>query len=325
MVPLRVPGSDLRVTPLVLGGNMLGSRLDGDASFALLDAYAEAGGTMVDTAAVYSDWLPAIEAGCSEKTIGRWLRARPSTSMLVATKGGHPDLARPLHPRLNGPALRHDVEQSLDRLGLSALPLWLTHRDDPSLPVSEIVDAVEALRAEGLVQWYGVSNWSTERLTEVIRLRDTGRADGFVASQAAFAAANPRPGSMAADLVAADGPMLTAHRDAELTLFAYSAQAKGWFAGAAGAESAYDSSENGWARDVVRAVGAETGSPPGQVALAALLGLDVPLRLVVGCSSPSRLDDCLGALSLPLSPEQLQRIHEVLPVVPETHAKPAPG
>ncbi len=130
---------------------------------------------------------------------------------------------------------------------------------------------------------------------------------------------------MAADLVAADGLMLTAHRDAELTLLAYSAQAKGWFAGAAGADAAYDSSENRRVRDVVRAVATEIAAPPGQVALAALLRLDVPLRLVVGCSSPARLDDCLGAVSMPLSPDQRQRIHEVLPVVPGTHTKPAPA
>ncbi|MEP6649576.1 MAG: aldo/keto reductase [Lapillicoccus sp.] len=318
LVPERLPGADLEVTPLVLGGNMLGSRLDADASFAVLDAYVEAAGTMVDTAAVYSDWLPAIEAGCSERTIGRWLRARPSTPLLVATKGGHPDLARPHQPRLDGPALRHDIEQSLDRLGLSALPLWLTHRDDPALSVPEIIDAVEELRAEGLLRWYGVSNWSTERIEEVIRLRDAGRAPGFVATQAAFAAASPRPDRLAADLVAADGRMLTAHREAELTLLAYSAQAKGWFADAAGAEPAYDSSANRRVRDVVRAVATETGAQPGQVALAALLELDMSLRLVVGCSSPSRLDDSLAAVALRLTPEQSGRIHAVLPAAPET-------
>lgn len=143
LVAQWLPRTDLAVTPLVLGGNMLGSRLDGDASFALLDAYVEAGGTMVDTATVYSDWLPAIEAGCSERTIGRWLRTRPSTRFVVATKGGHPTLSRPQQPRLHEPDLRCDIERSLDRLGLSALPLWFTHRDDPALPVAEILCAVE--------------------------------------------------------------------------------------------------------------------------------------------------------------------------------------
>ena len=306
-------GTDLAVTPLVLGGNMLGSHLDRGASFALLDAYAEAGGTVVDTAAVYSDWLPAIEAGCSERMIGCWLRARPSTPMLVATKGGHPDLAHPASPRLDGPALRHDVEQSLDRLGLSAVPLWFTHRDDPSLPVLEIIGAVEGMRTEGLLRWYGVSNWSIKRIEEAIRLRDAGQAPGFVATQSAFAAASPRPDLLAADLVAADGPMLALHREAELTLFAYSAQAKGWFAGAAGAEHAYDSPANRRVRDVVREVASETGAQPGQVALAALLKLDLSLRLVVGCSSPSRLHDSLAAVALHLTPEQSWRIRAVLP------------
>lgn len=312
----RLPGTDLGVTPLVLGGNMLGSRLDGAASFALLDAYAQAGGTMLDTAAVYADWVPGIERGCSERTIGRWLRARPLTPMLVATKGGHPDLANPDKPRLDGPALRQDVEQSLDRLGVPALALWITHRDDPSRPVAEIVAAVEQMRTAGLLRWYGVSNWSTERIQELVRLRDAGHAPGFVATQAAFAAAAPRPDLLAPDLVAADGPMLAAHRKAQLTLFAYSAQAKGWFADAPGAVPAYDSAENRRVRDVIREVATTTGAQPTQVALAVLLELDVSLRLIVGCSSPSRLQDTLAAVTLQLTAEQTDRIRGVMPVGP---------
>ena len=317
----RLPGTDLEVTPLVLGGNMLGSRLDRDASFALLDAYAEVGGTMVDTAAVYSDWLPAIEAGCSELTIGRWFRARPSTTVVVATKGGHPALSRPHQPRLDEAALRHDVEQSLERLGLAALPLWFTHRDDPTLPVAEILGALERLRSDRLVRWYGVSNWSTTRIAEAIRLRDTGAAPGFVATQSAFAAARPRADLFAADLVAADDAMLTLHRDAELALMAYSAQAKGWFSGAAGAEPAYDSAENRRVRDVVRGVAAEVGADPGQVALAVLLRLDLPLRLVVGCSSPARLEQSLAAVTLGLTQEQVGRIESLLPAAPRAAAR----
>ena len=320
LVSERLPGTDLEVTPLILGGNMLGSRLDRDASFALLDAYAEAGGTMVDTAAVYSDWLPAIEAGCSELTIGRWLQARPSTSVVVATKGGHPALSHPQRPRLDRPALRHDVEQSLERLGLAALPLWLTHRDDPTMPVGEIIGAVEGLRSDGLVRWYGVSNWTTERVSEAVRLRDAGVAPGFVATQAAFAAASPRADLLAADLVAADDAMLTLHRDAQVTLLAYSAQAKGWFSGAAGAEPAYDSTENRRVREVVRGVAVEVGADPGQVALAVLLRLELPLRLVAGCSSPARLEQSLAAVALTLTPEQVGRIESVLPAAPRAVA-----
>ncbi|MEO9082817.1 MAG: aldo/keto reductase [Lapillicoccus sp.] len=316
MEAVRLPGTDLDVSMLVLGGNMLGSRLDRDSSFAVLDAYAQAGGSMIDTAAVYADWLPDTEAGCSERTIGRWLRARPSSPMLVTTKGGHPDLSRPHQPRLDGPSLRHDVEQSLERMGLDRLALWFTHRDDPALSVQEIIESVEALRDEGLLRWYGVSNWSTSRVAQVLEMRSAGAAPGFVATQAAFAAAAPRPDGWAADLTAADGPMLDLHQASHLTLFAYSAQAKGWFDGAVGATDTYDTPANRHARDVVRSVAAEAGVEPGQVALAALLELDLPLRLVVGCSTPARLRQSAGALALRLTPEQSRRVQGVLPAVP---------
>ena len=316
MTASSLPGTDLRVTPLILGGNMLGSRLDEDASFALLDAYAESGGTMVDTAAVYSDWLPMIERGCSERTLGRWLRARPSTGVHVATKGGHPDLSRPAQPRLDDAALRQDIAQSLERLGLPALDLWLTHRDDPTLPVAEILGVVEALRTEGLVRWYGVSNWTTERVAEAVRLRDAGNAAGLVVTASAFAAAVPRADRLAFDLVAADDAMLALHATSSLTLLAYSAAAKGWFAGAEGADHAYDSPANRRVRSVVRSVAAEVGAEPGQVALAVLLGLDLPLRLVVGCSSVARWRSSLDAVGLSLTTEQRSLIEAALPAAP---------
>ena len=311
-------GTDLGVTPLILGGNMLGSRLDGAASFTLLDAYAESGGTMVDTAAVYSDWLPMIERGCSEQTLGRWLRARPSTEVRVTTKGGHPDLARPAQPRLGELDLRHDVEQSLDRLGLPALDLWLTHRDDPTRPVADILGVVEGLRAEGLVRWYGVSNWTTQRVADAVRLRDAGEAPGLVVTQSAFAAAVPRTDRLAFDLVAADDAMLGLHRSNALTLLAYSAAAKGWFAGAEGADEVYGSVANHHVREVVRSVAAEVGAEPGQVALAVLLGLDLPLRLVVGCSSVARWRASLEAVALELTPEQRALIEAALPAAPRS-------
>ncbi len=316
MSATSLPGTDLPVSPIVLGGNMLGSRLDQDASFALLDAYAEMGGSTVDTAAVYADWLPDVERGCSERTIGRWLRARPGAGVTVATKGGHPDLARPAQPRLDADSLRHDVEQSLDRLGLDALDLWFTHRDDPARPVADILGAAEGLRAEGLVRWYGVSNWTTARVAEAVRLRDAGDAPGLAATQSAFAAAVPRADRIAGDLVAADDEMLRLHATKGLALLAYSAAAKGWFAAAAGAEESYDDEANRRVREIVRSVAAEVGAEPGQVALATLLGLEMPLRLVVGCSSLARLRASVAGAALSLTAEQRLLIESALPAAP---------
>lgn len=309
-----LPGSDLRVSRVALGGNMLGGRLDLAESFALLDAFADEGGRLVDTAAVYADWVPEYERGCSEKTLGRWLRARPGSDLVIATKGGHPPLDDPGRPRLDGAALRSDVEQSLDRLGLSSLPLWLTHRDDPARPVAEIVSELETLRAQGLVRWYGMANWSTRRLVEALDLRAAGGADGFVVTQSALAAVRPRDDVLAPGLVAADAPMLELHRSAGLTLLAYSPQAKGYFDGASGAVDLYDSPQSRQVAAAVDIVARDHGVRPTQVALATLLLVDAPVVPVVGCSSVARLRDVLEAASLDLTPHERTSLLAVLPV-----------
>src|SRR5918998_175301 len=97
---IALPGTDLSVSRLCLGGNRLGAQLDHEASFALLDAFTECGGTFIDTAHVYANWLPDVERSCSEKTIGRWLAARGATRLVVATKIGHPQLDNPTLRRL---------------------------------------------------------------------------------------------------------------------------------------------------------------------------------------------------------------------------------
>lgn len=333
LTPMGLLGTDLVVSRLALGGNMLGGRLDADASFALLDHFVQEGGRLVDTAAVYADWLPGHERGCSEKTIGRWLRSRPGSELVVATKGGHPALDKPGRPRLDVASLRTDVEQSLLRLGLATLPLWFAHRDDPARPVSGIVAAVEAMRSEGLIRWYGMCNWSTRRLAEVVGLRDAGQAPGFVASASALSAVSARPGALASGLVAADDAMLALHRSATVTLFAYTAQAKGYFDrvpastayddARAGEDEGrrtstvtdvYDSTASRRVAGVVQKIARTHDVAPTQVALAAVLLIDAPVVPVVGCSSVARLDAALAGAALTLTDEEQRALLEVLPV-----------
>ena len=126
----RLPGVEIALAPLALGANHLGSALDDHRSFALLDRHLDQGGTMIDTALVYADWLPDVERSCSERVIGRWLRSRRAADqVVVATKGGHPDLNAPGVPRLDEVSLRSDLQRSLQNLGLARLPLWWLHRD----------------------------------------------------------------------------------------------------------------------------------------------------------------------------------------------------
>ncbi|WP_326611571.1 aldo/keto reductase [Streptomyces scopuliridis] len=162
MTTLRPLGSSvLNVFPLALGGNVFGWTADETASFAVLDAYAAAGGNFIDTADLYSAWVPGHQGGESETVIGNWLASRGNRSdVLVATKvGGHPR-----YKGLRAATIKAGAEESLRRLRTDHIDLYYTHFDDPEVPVEEIITALDQLVKAGKVRAIGASNISAERL-----------------------------------------------------------------------------------------------------------------------------------------------------------------
>ncbi len=157
----RIGSSVLDVFPLSLGANVFGWTADEAQSFAVLDAYAAAGGDFVDTADVYSAWAPGNSGGESETIIGRWLARRGRRDdIVVATKVGAYAEAKGLRAE----TIRKGAEASLRRLGTDHIDLYYTHFDDLDTPVEEIITAMDALVKEGKVRVIGASNISPERL-----------------------------------------------------------------------------------------------------------------------------------------------------------------
>lgn len=181
MTSLRPLGaSDLSVFPLALGGNVFGWTADEAASFAVLDAYTEAGGNFVDTADTYSSWIPGNEGGESEKIIGKWLAARGNRAdVVVATKVG----AHPGFKGLAAPTIKAAAEASLRRLGTDYIDLYYTHFDDESVPVEEIVTALDQLVQDGKVRAVAASNISPERLRDSLDFSDREGLAKYVALQ----------------------------------------------------------------------------------------------------------------------------------------------
>lgn len=295
------------MAPLALGANHLGSALDEDASFALLDSHLDQGGTMVDTALVYADWLPDVERSCSERVIGRWLRSRRAADqVVVATKGGHPDLNAPAVSRLDAASLRADLQRSLQNLGLNRLPLWWLHRDDPAQPVAEIVEVVEQFRTEGLVAAWGVCNWAADRLAAARAVAVEHGVAGPVADSAGFALAPPAPGALAADLVSIGPALADLHTRTQLPLVAYSAQAKGWFdkvreGNSSALNPIFDHGESRMVAADLARIADERDVTPTEVALAAVRLLPFPTIAVAGPRTPAQLDSCWRAMRLDLS------------------------
>lgn len=308
-----IPGTDLQVSRLCLGGNRLGGELGRDESFALLDAFVQGGGNFIDTAHVYADWIAGNERSSSEKTLGRWLASRRPQGIVIATKGGHPPLDQPAQSRLDAASLRRDVEESLANLGVDALDLLYVHRDDPGRPAAEILGALESLRVEGLIRCYGASNWTAARLAEAEAAAAREGWRGFVANQAEWNLARRNPETIPADLAVMDAAMLRHHRRSGLAAIPYSAQAKGYFDGPAETRSAaalrlYD---NAASRAVALRLGvlaAKVGATPTQVMLAAMLRAPFPVIPVIGCRTPTQVTSSLGSLAIALEGDEAEAL-----------------
>lgn len=180
---MKIGNSDLEVSPLCLGGNSFGWTADKDTSFAVLDAYAEAGGNFIDTADMYSHWIPGGSGGESERIIGRWIKARGNRDqMVIATKVG----ALPGMDNLAAQTIRRGAEDSLRRLGIDHIDLYYAHVDDPSTPLAETLGAFDALVEAGLVRHIAASNISADRLSAALEISAREGLAPYIALQAEY-------------------------------------------------------------------------------------------------------------------------------------------
>ncbi len=163
----RLGRTDLDIAPLVLGGNVFGWTADEKTSFALLDAFVDAGFDFIDTADTYSRWVPGHEGGESEAIIGKWLKSRGSRNKVVIATMVGMDMG-PAGKGLTAAHIRKSVDQSLKRLQTDRIDLYYSHKDDPDTPLEETLQAHADLVSQGKVRALGASNYSARRLREAL-------------------------------------------------------------------------------------------------------------------------------------------------------------
>jgi aryl-alcohol dehydrogenase-like predicted oxidoreductase len=167
--------SDLQVSTLCLGGNVFGWTIDGARSFEVLDGFVDAGLNFIDTADVYSAWVPGNQGGESETIIGNWLKKSGKRDKVVlATKVGNP--MGEGKKGLSKAYILQAVEDSLRRLQTDVIDLYQSHRDDAETPQEETLAAYAQLVQEGKVRAIGASNFSAERTLEALK---TSREHGY--------------------------------------------------------------------------------------------------------------------------------------------------
>jgi len=170
--------SGLDVSPLMLGGNVFGWTIDEPTSFTVLDAYVDAGLNFIDTADIYSTWVPGHTGGESETIVGNWLKRSGKRSKIVlATKVG---MQMPAGKGLKRDYMFQAVEDSLRRLQTDHIDLYQSHEDDPATPLEETLGAFAELIKQGKVRAIGASNYTADRLAESLRV---SREHGFPSYQ----------------------------------------------------------------------------------------------------------------------------------------------
>lgn len=157
--------SGIKVGPLAFGGNVFGWTADEPTSFRLLDGFLDSGLNLIDTADVYSTWVPGHQGGESETVIGKWLKETGKRDkVVIATKVGKPmgDGRKGLSRKY----ILQAVEDSLRRLQTDYIDLYQSHEDDPATPLEETLEAFADLVSSGKVRAIGASNFSAARLQQ---------------------------------------------------------------------------------------------------------------------------------------------------------------
>ena len=309
---LAIPGTPLSVSPLCLGGVPFGNTISEPESFALLDRFVAAGGNFIDTARIYSDWVPG-EKRRSERILGDWIAARRNRAKLViATKGAHPLIELPDVPRTSAAELRDDLEGSLRTLRTDVIDLYWLHRDDPARPAEHFIDVLNTFLREGKIRAFGASNWTAARLRASNAYAQQSGQQGFTANQPywCLGVAQSRPPAFTG-CVKFDADLYRFHRDSGLAVIPYTSQANGFFSklarGDAGLEkNPFHVPANLAAGRMVRELAALKRVAPSAIVLAYLWSArPFPVVPIIGSRTPAQLDDCLAALPVRLTPDEV--------------------
>ncbi len=178
----RLGKSNIEVAPLALGGNVFGWTADEPISFRLLNGFVDAGLNLIDTADVYSVWVPGHQGGESETVIGNWLkRSGRRKDVIIATKVGN--VMSPEKKGLSKAYILRAVEDSLRRLQTDSIDLYQSHVDDPATPIEETLEAYAELISAGKVRAIGASNFTAERLTASLRISEERGYPSYVSLQ----------------------------------------------------------------------------------------------------------------------------------------------
>jgi aryl-alcohol dehydrogenase-like predicted oxidoreductase len=314
----RIGDSTIEVAPLALGGNVFDWTADEKTSFAVLDAFVDAGGNMIDTADVYSAWVSGHHGGESEALIGRWLKRDPKKrdKVIIATKVG----------MMNGLApdvITRACDASLQRLGIERIDLYYQHQDDPKVPLEKSLEAFQRLREEGKIRAVGLSNFAAPRIDEAFEAATMLGITAPVALQ---------PWYNLVERQRYEAELLSAARRHGLGVFPYYSLANGFLTGKYRSKQDLGKSPRGQrvvgylegngmrVLEALDQVSQETGAAFAAISLAWLMAQPTIVAPIASATSVDQLKQLTAAMELKLSDDQMRRLDEA-----SAQLEPAPA
>ena len=311
MTRLRELGaSGLMTPPLVLGGNVFGWTTDKATSFRILDRFVEKGGVMIDTADVYSSWVPGHQGGESETIIGEWLRTSGKRDkVLIATKVGMLDGGG--GSKLAPARIAAAAEASLRRLGVDTIDLYFAHQDDEDVPQQDALAAFDTLIRAGKVRALGASNFHAGRLKSAL---DIATAEGLPH----YRVLQPEYNLVSRHKF--EGELQDLCITHNIGVVPYYGLASGFLTGKYRSEAdfgksvrgsrmaAFLQSKGGAMLAAMDEVAAETGASLARIALAWLAAQEGITAPIASATSIEQLDELAGSWDLALTSEQLNRL-----------------
>jgi len=304
--------SGLEVSHLCFGGNVFGWTADEATSFALLDAFAAAGGNFIDTADVYSRWAPGNQGGESESIIGKWLKQRGNRAgVVIATKVGN-DMG-PAGKGLSRAHILSAVDDSLRRLQTDYIDLYQSHIDDESTPLEETLATYQELVRAGKVRAIGASNYKAPRLAEALRL---SREHGYPRYESL------QPLYNLYDREGFEAELAGICRTEEVGVINYYSLAAGFLTGKyrteadlanrvrAGSAKRYLNERGLRILAAMDQVAAGSGATHAQIALAWLLAQPVVTSPIVSATSVEQLQQIVTAPAITLAPAEMELLNQ---------------
>ena len=301
---------DSLALPLMLGGNVFGWTADRAASFAVLDRFADAGGTLIDTADYYAAWVPGNSGGESERMIGEWLAATGRRQeVTIATKVGL--LAGPAGNGLSAARIIEAADESLNRLQTDVIDIYFAHVDDRDTPLEESLAAFDALVRQGKVRMLGASNFTAERLAEALRIADV---NGFHRFQVI------EPKYNLAIRNSYEGPLQQLALAEKLAVVPFYGLGGGYLTGKyRSAADIVGTPRETWLRpyvdgsgpailEAMDAIAAETGLSLPDMAMAWLREKPGILAPIASATSAAQIDALIAGCNVHLTPEQRERL-----------------